>query len=223
MNNTIKILGLSLVLILLMAAFGVGIAVAQTPMWNPGSVFARMMGGNAGNGTGYSMMGWRGGMMGGYAQNGNNWEWMDAMHQWMVSSGGMHAFVWDAVAGKLGLNRDELYAALNNGKTLAQIAGEKGLDQSELVAALEAAHRDSLAQAVSKGILTQQQADSILAQMAGRYEWMLDNMGNGYAMMGRYGGMMGRYYGQQGSNGQFSTGGCHGYSYNNPANQQPTP
>jgi hypothetical protein len=62
-----------------------------------------------------------------------------------------------------------------------------------------------LAQAVADGALTQEQADAMLSQMVGNYEWMLDNMGTsaGY-------GMMGGYSGQQGSNGQFGPGGCHG-------------
>ena len=48
--------------------------------------------------------------------------------------------------------------------------------------------------------------------MAGRYEWMLDNMdsGAGYGMMDGRGGMMNRFFSQQGSNGQFTPGGCHG-------------
>jgi hypothetical protein len=52
----------------------------------------------------------------------------------------------------------------------------------------------------------------MLSQMAGNYEWMIDNMGAGagYGMMGGRGGMMGGYYGQQDSNGQFTPGGCHG-------------
>ena len=53
------------------------------------------------------------------------------------------------------------------------------MSSADLVTALEAAHQQSLDQAVADGVLTQEQADSILANMAGRYVWMLDNMGAG--------------------------------------------
>ncbi len=146
-----------------------------------------MMGGRGGAGVPY-------GMMGGFAQNGTTWESMNAMHQWMIASGGMHTFVWNAVAEKLGLTSDQLTAELNSGKTLAQIAEAKGISRADLAAALEAAHKASLAQAVAGGALTQAQADSLLSQMAGRYDWMLDHM-NGYGGYGFPGGMMGGYAG----------------------------
>lgn len=201
MNNKIKLIGIALVAVLAVATLGAGIAFAQTSTstsnYGPGG-----------------MMGGRGGMMGGYAQTGNSWEWMNAMHQWMDANGGMHTFVWNALAEKLGLTSDELSAEVNSGKTLAQIAEEKGLSRTDLVATLEAAHTDSLNQAVADGYLTQEQADGILSQMAGRYEWMLDNAGAGYGMMGGRGGMMG---------GQFGSGGCHGNWNNGTTDQQPRP
>jgi hypothetical protein len=147
------------------------------------------------------------------------------MHQWMTASGGMHTFVWEALAEKLGLTSDGLYAEVNSGKTIAQIAEEKGVSRADLVATLETAHKDSLAQAVSDDYLTQEQADSILIQMTGRYEWMLDNAGGGYGMMGGNGGrggMMGGFYGQQNGNGQFTPGACHG-NWNGSTDAQPKP
>lgn len=215
MNNTIKIFGIALVAVLAVAALGAGVAFAQTP--TPNSGFGWMMGGTGQTGYGPGMMGGRGGMMGGNAQNGDGWEWMNAMHQWMTTSGGMHTFVWNALAEKLGLTSDELYAEVNSGKTIAQVAEEKGVSRTDLVAALETAHQTSLAQAVADGYLTQEQADSILTQMAGRYEWMIDNMGTGYGMMGgQYGvgGMM---------NGQTGAGGCHGNWNGGTTDTQPKP
>ena len=215
MNNKIKILGIVLVAVLALAALGAGVAFAQTQTPNSGFDPGWMMGGNGLTGYGSGMMGGRGGMMSDYAQNDNGWEGMNSMHQWMTTSGGMHTFVWDALAAKLGLTSDELYVEVNSGKTIAQIAEEKGVSRADLVAALETAHQNSLAQAVTDGALTQEQADSILVQMAGRYEWMLDNMGSG--------GMMGGYYGQQSGSGQFGPGGCHGNWYGSTTNQQPKP
>ncbi len=193
MNTTfVKILVVAVVAILALGAFGLGVAFAQNQ--TPNSPFTP------------------GGMMGGAwnQQDGSNW--MGAMHDWMSTNGGMHTLVWDSLAKALGITTDELYTELNSGKTLSELASEKGLDKADLVAELESAHQAGLAQAVSDGILTQEQADTMLKQMAGNYEWMLDNMGAGvgYGMMGGRGGMMGGYYGQSGNNGQFTPGGCHG-------------
>lgn len=223
MNNKIKIFVIVLVAVLAVASLGAGIAFAQNQSngFGPGW----MMGGNGQTGYGSGMMGGRGGMMGGYAQNADGWEWMNGMHQWMTASGGMHTFVWDALAEKLGLTSDELYAEVNSGKTITQIAEEKDVSRANLVAALETAHQTSLAKAVSDGYLTQEQADSILNQMAGRYEWMLDNMGSGNGMMGGYGGyggMMGGFNGQQNGSGQFTPGACHG-NWNGSTDAQPKP
>jgi hypothetical protein len=191
-TNFVKILVVSVVAILALGALGLGVAYAQNP--TPNSPFTP------------------GGMMGGAwsQQDGSNW--MGSMHNWMTSTGGMHTLVWDSLAKAFGITTDELYTELNSGKTLSELASEKGLDRAALVAELENAHQAGLAQAVTDGTLTQEQADAVLSQMAGRYEWMLDNMGTGagYRMMGGRGGMMGGYYGQQGSNGQFAPGGCHG-------------
>jgi hypothetical protein len=216
MNNKIKILGIALIAVLVLAALGAGVAFARTQTPNTGFSPGWMMGGNGQTGYGSGMMGGRGGMMSGFTQNGDDWEWMNSMHQWMTASGGMHTFVWNALAEKLGLTNDELYAEVNSGKTIAQIAEEKGVSRADLVAALETAHQTSLAQAVTDGALTQEQADSILAQMAGRHEWMLDNMGSGGMMSGQYGagGMM---------NGLTGAGGCHGNWNDGSTNQQPKP
>lgn len=205
MNNKTTFIGIALIVVLAVTALGVGIAFAQTLNPNTGFGPGWMMGGNGQAGYGYGMMG-GGGMMGGTAQGGNSWEWMNAMHQWMAASGGMHTQVWNAVAEELGLTSDELYSEVNSGKTLAQIAEAKGVSRADLVATLETAHQTSLAQAISDGVLTQEQADSILSQMTGRYDWMLDHMGDG--------GMMG---------GQYGAGGCHGNWNGSAASQQPKP
>ena len=188
-NNFVKILVVAVVAVLALGVIGLGVAFAQNP--TPNSPFTP------------------GGMMGGaWSQQGGS-NWMSAMHNWMTSTGGMHTLVWDALANALGLTTDELYAELNSGKTLAALAEEKGLDRAALVAELESTHQAGLAQAVADGVLTQEQADAMLSHMAGRYEWMLDNMGAGYGMMGGRGGMMGGSFGRQGRNGRFTPGGCH--------------
>ncbi len=223
MNNKIKFLAIALVAVLALAALGAGVAFAQSRF--PNTVFGWMMGNKSQNGTGYNMMGGNGSMMGGYAQSGNSWEWMDAMHDWMTASGGMHTFIWNALADKLGLTSDQLTAEVNSGKTISQIAAEKGISRADLVTALETAHKDSLAKAVTDGVITQVQADSILAQMSGRYDWMLDNMGNGGMMGGQYGpsGMMNGQYGPGGMmGGQYGPGGLMNRQ-GGAANQPPQP
>lgn len=199
MNNKIKILGFALVFVLAVAAVGAGIAYAQTPTQTAAYGSGGMMGRGGMNG--------RGGMMGGNAQSGANVENMNAMHQWMNADGGMHTIVWNALAEKLGLTSDELTAEVNSGKTVAQIGEEKGISRADLAAFLETAHEDSLAQAVTDGVVTQEQADSMLAQMADRYDSMLDTMRStqGQGMMnGRGGGAGGMM------NGQHGAGGCQG-------------
>jgi len=190
MNKNIKILIVSLAVlagvVVVAAAAGVGVALAQDPTPTPEFGPGWMMGGYRQSGqdgeTPFGMMG-RSGMMGRYRQSGQDedgWEWMQAMHGWMSSGGGMHAAVWQTLTEKLGMTSDELYAELwDGGKTLTQVAEEKGVSSADLAAALEAAHQQSMDQAVADGVLTQEQADSILANMAGRYVWMLDNMGAG--------------------------------------------
>jgi hypothetical protein len=190
-TNFVKILVVAVVAILALGVLGLGVAFAHNP--TPNSPFNPA------------------GMMGGYWNQQSGSFDMGAMHNWMTSTGGMHTLVWDSLANALGLTSDELTAELNSGKTLAVLTEEKGLDRDALVAELESAHQAGLAQAVTDGILTQEQADAMSTQMAGRYEWMIDNMGAGagYGMMSGRGGMMGGF-GQQGSGGQFAPGGCHG-------------
>jgi hypothetical protein len=225
MNSKIKLLGVALITVLALAVMGIGFAFAQTatppatPVPGTGYGPGRMMGGYGQSGYGAGMMGGRGipgGMMGGNAQTGTTWESMDAMHEWMTTSGGMHTFVWNALAEKLGLTSEQLTTEVNSGKTIAQVAEAKGVSRADLVAALATAHTQSLAQAVKDGALTQAQADSIATQMAGRYEWMLDNMGQGGGRGGQYGA--GRMM-----NGQAGFGGCGRFGSSPSVTPQPKP
>jgi hypothetical protein len=224
MNQKIKITIIALgVLVVATLSVGAVLAQASTPTtgYGPGWMMDGntqngygygMMGDNTQNGYGYGMMGdntqngYGNGMMGGLTMNGSDWESMNYMHQWMNTSGGMHTFVWNTLAEKLELSNDELYEQVNNGRTIAQIAESKGITITDLVATLEMAHVDVLNQAVADGNLTQDQADNILAQMTGSYEWMIDNMG--------FGNMMG---------GQVGFGGCHGNWTGTTPDQQPKP
>ena len=198
MNQKFKITIIALG-VLIVATLSVGAVLAQASTPSTGYGPGWMMGGATQNGYGY-------GMMGGLTMNGSDWESMNYMHQWMNTSGGMHTFVWNTLAEKLELSNDELYEQVNNGRTIAQIAETKGITITDLVATLEMAHVDVLNQAVADGNLTQDQADNILAQMTGSYEWMIDNLG--------FGNMMG---------GQVGFGDCHGNWTGTTPDQQPKP
>ena len=211
MNQKTKILGIAVIAILALVAVGAGVAFAQSSTPPSGYGPGWMMGDYSQDGPGYGMMGWRGGTLGGFAQDEAGWEWMESMHAWMTAEGGMHTFVWDALGELLGMTSDELTAAVNSDQSLAEIAGEKGVSRAELISALESAHAQALVQAVEAGYLTQEQADSILSHMAGRYELMIDRAAAIYGPRGGYRGMMGGAYGLPGADGQFVPGSCHGY------------
>lgn len=116
-------------------------------------------------------------------QNGG----MQATHEWMHQSGGVHDTVWQALADQLGLKPEDLTAQIQSGKTLAQIAQEKGVNIKDLAATMETNMKVGLAKAVKDGQLSQAQVDLILQHMTGQYEWMLDNMGNGMMGIGQGG------------------------------------
>lgn len=70
---------------------------------------------------------------------------------------------YDLVAEKLGLTPAELFEQLHSGKTLTEIAEAQGVDleaiQDELNATRVQAMKDKIAQAVTDGDMTQEEAD----------------------------------------------------------------
>lgn len=213
MRKNLTIFAAALAVVLVVGFVGVGVVLAEdptpTPEYGPGWMMGQF---SQEGGASFGRMGGRG-MMSRFAEDDDSWGQMQAMHGWMSASGGMHTAVLETLTEKLGLTSDELYAQLQDGKTLAEVAEEKGVSRTDLLAALEKAHQDAAAQAVTDGVLTQEQADSMLANMAGRYEWMLDNMGA---------------VGKPGATGKFGAGGpgfggCHGGWNNNPDSSQPKP
>lgn len=69
-----------------------------------------------------------------------------------------------AVADALGISVEELEAARAEGKTLADLADEYGVELDVVQAAMQAARDEVLRQAVTDGIITQEQADNILSR-----------------------------------------------------------
>ncbi len=175
--KSLKVTGIVIIVLLALALLGVGFVFAQQP--------TQFSWGNFG----------LGGMMGGYGQNGGDGGWMDAMHDWMTTGGGMHTLVWNSLAEGLGLTPEEFNARLESGQTLAQIAEAQGISQEQLAATLEVSVKTGLEQAVAEGVLTQAQAEAMLDHMDGNYAWMLAQMGS-----------------HMGSGTGFGPGGCHGNS-----------
>lgn len=135
------------------------------PGINPLQMASRMFGqgGMMGRGRGGRGMG-QGGMMGDQAQYG----------------GVLQTYIQAALADALGMTVDELEAAQAEGKNTWQLAEEQGLTYSEFQTKLQAAQKVQVAKAVKDGVLTQAQADAVLAQLE-----------NG-PLGGGFGGMMGR-------------------------------
>ena len=71
-------------------------------------------------------------------------------------------------AAALGMTVEELQAARDEGITMADLLEQQGLDRTTFADALQAEADKALAQAVSDGVITQEQADQ-LAEMGGRF------------------------------------------------------
>ena len=63
------------------------------------------------------------------------------------------------LAQALGLSVEEIQAARDEGKPMAVLIWEQGLDRSEMRAAMQEAYKAAVQQAVTDGVITQEQAD----------------------------------------------------------------
>ena len=75
----------------------------------------------------------------------------------------------------LGITREEVRAAAQAGKTLAQLAEEQGVSSEKVVDALVAAAQERLKAAVADGRLTQAEADEKAAELKTRITESLDD------------------------------------------------
>jgi hypothetical protein len=103
----------------------------------------------------------------------------------------------DAAAKALGMTSDELYTAVQGGKSLADVAKDKKVSVDTLVKAMVADAEADLAAAVKAGTMTQAQADTIKSSLTER----ITDQVNGV----RAGGGMGR--GSRGAGYAPTTGG----------------
>lgn len=90
--------------------------------------------------------------------------------------GGGHGPGLDVAAQALGMTTDELHTALDGGSTLAQVAADKGVDVQVIVDALAASIRNHIAEEVTAGELTQEQADQKLADVDQRVTDMVNGV-----------------------------------------------
>ncbi len=90
-----------------------------------------------------------------------------------------------AVAERLGISPDELWAALGEGRTIAEIAADNGVDIEAVVDAIAAEHEEWLVRAVADGELTQEQADRLRQRAEERARAIVDGEGPGRGPGGR--------------------------------------
>lgn len=81
----------------------------------------------------------------------------------------LHGAGGEELATFLGLTEEELRTAKHEGKTLAQIAEGKGITQDKLIAFLQTQQQKQLAQAVTDGKITQEQADAMKEKMTAEH------------------------------------------------------
>jgi hypothetical protein len=121
------------------------------------------------------------GMMGNSGANQNGYACPFADGDESGNYGPLHTYMLNAFAQALGLTPEELNTRLQAGDTLWVIAQEKGMTAEQFQAMVTTARTTALNQAVTDGVITQAQADSMLQRMN-------TMMGNGFGP--GYGGMM---------------------------------
>jgi hypothetical protein len=92
----------------------------------------------------------------------------------------------DAAAKALGMTSDELYAAVQGGKSLADVAKDQKVSVDSLVKATVTDAEADLAAAVKAGTMTQAQADTMKSSLTERITDMVNGVRGGRGMgMGR--------------------------------------
>jgi hypothetical protein len=94
----------------------------------------------------------------------------------------MNQKVLDAVSAKLGMTTSDLLSALQNRQTLTDLAKAKNVSISDLQSAADAAHQAALDDLVKQNVITQQQADLMLAHMQDMRILGFGGGGHGFGM-----------------------------------------
>ena len=130
----------------LMAAF-----VAAIVLMGVTSVFAQdvvVPAPTPGTGQGYGQTGVRGGGLGVMAVD--------------------ETIMQEALADALGMSVADYEAAIANGETLATLALAQGVDMADLFAVMDAVHAEAAQQAVTDGLVTQEQVDWVQGRRGGQ-------------------------------------------------------
>jgi hypothetical protein len=193
----------SIVAVVLVSLSVVGLAYAKSALpavWRQTGFGPSMMSQRYGNGSGYGP-----GMM---RQNSAADQLAAGSGMMWGNGGGMHQYMLEALAEKLGLTVEDLQNRVAAGETPYEIAQAQGLTDEQIRTLFEEAHDAALDKAVAAGVLTQEQADLMDEHMEsmwanGAWPGMMGGQGYGgmHGGQGR-GGMMG---GQAG-NGQAGNG-----------------
>ncbi len=134
-----KVLLVFAVLALALVIFGAGFAFAQFQLVSAQALPSYMLGRGGGGGMhGY----------GGY--------------------GPMRDYVEQALAEKLGLTEAQIEEQRAAGKSMVQIALDAGTAEADIPALMESVHKSAFDKAVAAGVLTQEQAEAMLARMQAR-------------------------------------------------------
>lgn len=86
----------------------------------------------------------------------------------------------DVAAEKLEMSVQDLFAELQDGKSIADVANEKGVDPQDIIDTYLAQLEENLKQAVEDGNLTQNQADWMLEQATERVPDHVNNTWEGH-------------------------------------------
>lgn len=106
------------------------------------------------------------------------------------------------IANILGLDEQTLVDALKEGKTIAEVAQENGITEEELVQQLIEVQSTAIDEKVSEGVLSQEQADQMKADLDERISNMMENEGFQGKMRGHKGRAMGGglgFFGKEGA------------------------
>ena len=89
------------------------------------------------------------------------------------------ANVFGAAAETLGMTTEELRTELKEGKSLAEIAGEEGVSTADLKSGITNEIEAQIEKAVAEGKLSQERADTILANLSERLDEVIEREGTG--------------------------------------------
>lgn len=161
MKKLLIVVAVLMVAVVALGVAGFAYAQSQNPTnpnypngaYGPGMMGGRgMMGGARGGQGGYGMMGGRGMMGGAQGMQG--------------AYGPMHSYMVEGWAEAFGLTVEELDARLADGDTMWTIAEEQGLTQEQFNDLMVEIRTDALNAMVADEVITQEQADAMIARMA---------------------------------------------------------